>query len=100
MATKPSLTSKRKSDYEERSALVAAEIDEIERKSRLDVRRLISGSLIGASQTLIDIMNSSSEEARRESSAKHLLKLGGLEIERVEHDGKVKLVPKELEMDV
>jgi len=89
----------RNPDYEKDSEEFRKVAEKITEKALREARTVISGTLTESAETIVNIMRNSDEEIRRESSAKHLLKLGGLEIERQQIIGGIRLNITERHLD-
>lgn len=74
-------------DYEERTAALAKQCEENERKTLAEVSSVLLAALKASAEELVNL-TASSDESIRLQAVKHHLKLAGLEIEKSEVNNK------------
>lgn len=83
-------------DYEERTADIAQEGSELDQRLIEEVSSIIRSGLKASAQVIINLTTFEGKDSVdvqsanvRFNAAKHHLKLGGMEVDRTEHSGKV-----------
>lgn len=84
----------RDADYEKRSEKLAKEAEESLNRACAKATQTISKAADEAAQILVSLASTgTADDSVRLAAAKHILKITGMERERVEHTGSVSFIP-------